>query len=373
MRTPTQRIDDPLGYRLWSPTLLSRLLGQHGLGALTTDLPTLWRSIAARPAEYPVTLFDALYQVRELSDDGGHEELIQGMGGPLFARDAAGLPPRDVALLAYLDHRELFTRVRGRRAIAATRRFREFRGRQLRPMELPGPEVVTRLEEQLGVRFQRRNRSRHCRIHAYALDGLHHFDIHHGRPRLRDAAVDERGRELQSGEVEYRPEQVDRASYDPAKGLLRVTARDMRTIRSYCEVFGLELFGAKDWFADATILTFEPLLDDAAGALRPTRGIKDVRLVSAQISCGGRIGMELVFRSKDVLAAIAEHGGVGLQDGRLTWVGLSVTYAHGGVRVTRLGLPNQVTYDNHRDEPVIRCFLEERGFLCGPLRFHMAS
>lgn len=373
MQSPRHRINDPLGYRVWSPALLGRLLERHGLGARSEDLPSLWRAIAASPRDYPVTLFDALHQIRELSDDPGHDELIEGMGGPLFACDAAGLPSQDVALLAYLDHREVFARVRGRRAIAATRRFREFRGRMPVPFVLPPPQTTNRLEECLGERFHRRNRSRHCQIHAYELDGLHHFDIHHGRPRLRDAALDERGREIQAGAVEYRPEQVDRASYDPALGLFRVTARDLRTIRDYCQVFGLELFGAGDWFSDLSVLSFEPLLRDPTSALRPTRGIKDVRLVSAEVSCSGRTSMQLVFRSDDVFAAISEHGTVNLSLGRLTRVGLRVTYSRGGARVTELGLPNKVTYDNHRDEPVIRRFLKERGFLSGPLRFQMAS
>ncbi len=52
---------------------------------------------------------------------------------------------------------------------------------------------------------------------------------------------------------------------------------------------------------------------------------------------------------------------------------LEVTYDHGGTRITRLQLPNQVSYNHHRDEPVIRNFLEQRGFLDGPMRFEMAS
>lgn len=373
MQNDRRRIDDPLGYRIWDADLLGRLLERHGLSSSAGDLPGLWRAIAARPGDYPVTLFDALHQVRELSDEVGHDELIEGMGGPLFACEATGLPYQDVALLAYLDHRDVFSRVRGRRAIAATRRFREFRGRATTPFALPQHQSIARLEEHLGERFHRRNRSHHCQIHAYELDGLFHFDIHHGRPRLRDAALDERGREIQAAAVEYRPEQVDRASYDPAAGFLRLTARDLRTIEDYCQVFGQVLFGARDWFSDLSVLTFEPLLQAPDAALRPTRGIKDVRLVSAEVSCSGRTNMQLVFRSDDVFAAMAEHGTVNLSLERLTRVGLRVTYAHGGARLTELGLPNRVTYDNHKDEPVIRRFLTERGFLSGPLRFRMAS
>ena len=373
MANPPYRYDDPLGYRLWNPTLLERLLEQHGIANQAVDLAGLWCRFAEQPDSVPVALLDALFHVRELADDHGHEELIDGMGGPLFVADAAALPPRDVSLLAYLDHRDLFNRVRGRRVISATRRFREFKGREVLSVDLPDAESVQRLERRLGRGFERRNRSLHCRIHAYALDGLHHFDITHGRPRLRDGALDERGDQIREAAVEYRPQQVDRVSYDPNRGVLRVTARDARTTRAYCDCFGELLFGQIGWFSDAAVLTLTPLVHDPVAALRPTRGIRDVRLVYAQVVCPGRVGMDLMFRSEDVFAGLAEHGGVSLDDGQLTWVSLKVTYVHGGTRITKLGLPNHVTYNNHRDEPVIRQFLEERGFLDGPMRFRMAS
>lgn len=373
MGQPPCRYDDPLGFHLWNPTILRRLLGQHGLADQADDLPALWRRLAEAPDTVPVALLDALYQIRELADEQAHEQLVEGMGGPLFVADAVGLPPRDVSLLAYLDHRELFNRVRGRRVITAARRYREFKGRQVLPAELPDAGAIRRLERQLGWGFERRNRSAHCRVHTFALDGLFHFDITHGRPRLRDGALDERGEQIREASIEYRPQQVDRVSYDPASGVLRVTARDARTTRAYCASFGELLFGQVGWFTDTSVLSLMPLVYDPVNALRPTRGIREVRLVYAQVVCPGRVGMDLMFRSEDVFAGLAEHGGVSLEDGELTWVSLKVTYTHGGTRVTKLGLPNHVTYDGHRDEPVIRHFLEQRGFLAGPLQFRMAS
>lgn len=373
MEQPPFRYDDPLGHRLWSPDLLKRLLADHGLETDCNDLSALWKRLAANPGSVPVSLLDALYHVRELADANAHEQLIEGLGGPLFAADCHALPPRDVSLLAWLDHRDVFNRVRGRRVISSVRRFREFRGRKVLPVDPPDEDTLGRLERRLGKCFERRNRSGHCRIHAYPLDGLHHFDITHGRPRIRDGALEELAGTTRESHVVYRPQQVDRVTYTPETGLLRVTARDARTMRTYCEAFGELLFGQLGWFNDAAVLTLTPLVHDANVALRPTAGIREVRLIRATVSCPGRTGMNLVFDSEDVFAGIAEHGGVSLRDGELTLAHLAVTYTDGGTRVTRLGLPNQVSYNHHRDEPVIRDFLEQRGFLDGPMAFRLAS
>ncbi len=373
MDQPPFRYDDPLGHRLWSPDLLTRLLAEHGLSADAGDLDSLWRRLTADPDSVPVGLLDALYHIRELSDPSAHEQLIDGLGGPLFAADSHALPPRDVSLLAWLENRDLFNRVRGRRVISAARRFREFRGREVLSIDLPDTDTLRRLERRLGRSFERRNRSGHCRIHAYALDDLYHFDITHGRPRIRDGCLEELADGVRESHVEYRPQQVDRVSYVPSTGVIRITARDARTMRAYCDSFGELLFGQIGWFSDKAVLTLTPLVVHAADALRPTRGIRDVQLVRASISCPGRVGLGVTFDSEDVFVGLAEHGGVSLRDGELFQAHLEVSYAHGGTRITRLQLPNQVSYNHHRDEPVIRNFLEERGFLDGPMRFEMAS
>jgi hypothetical protein len=369
---PRFRYDDPLGHHLWDPRLLIRLFAKHGLATATADIEDAWRRLASAPDTMPVALLDALYHVRELASYNAHEELIDGFGGPLFASDCRALPPRDVALLAWLDHPDLFNRVRGRRVISSVRRFREFKGRQALPIDLPNADTLRRLERRLGLGFERRNRSVHCRIHAYTLDDVHHFDIRHGRPRVRDSSLDELANQIRETHVEYRPQQVDRVSYLPDTGVLRVTARDARTMRTYCEAFGELLCGQLGWFSNTAVLTLTPLVADAVDAPRPTSGILDVQLVRAVVACAGQPGMDLTFQCKDVFAGIAQHGGVNLTDGELVSAHLSVTYAHGGTRLTRLMLPNHVAYNNHRDEPIIRHFLEERGFLDGPMRFRMA-
>lgn len=375
MARPAFQYDDPYGQNLWDAHLIERLLASHGLEHECGDLDAIWERMVRDPGSLPVRLFDTLARIRDLSTDAGHDALIAAVGGgPLFAADCYALSPRNLALRAWLDHRDAFLRVYARQVVQALRRYHEFAGKAALPIGLPDAETVARMQRWFGASFEKRGRSAHCRIDAYELDEQLVFDIGHGRPVRRDGALDERDGAILESLVEYRPQEFDRVVYYTRTGILRVTAHDAVTLRTYCQGFGHHLFGELGWFNARGVLTLEPLIERGREALLPVPGILDVTLTEVEILLPHGRGTSLIVRSSDVLSMLAEYGSVRLADGRLVGAKFAIRYASGGrPRTLTIRLDNLVRYDSRRDEEVTRRFLEERGFLAGKIAFEMAS
>ena len=171
--------------------------------------------------------------------------------------------------------------------------------------------------------------------------------------------------------VEYRPQQFDRAIYDRRSGILRITARDALTVRMYCQGFGLFLFGEIGWFDPGGVLCFNPLLTHGRSAIVPTPGLTDVQLTELTLQLPyDHHRSRVIVRANDVLEVLAEYGAIRLRDGEIVGAKLRLRYASGGrPRKVELRAPNLVKYDWRRDEAITRTFLEERGFLSGPMSF----
>ncbi|TNE88689.1 MAG: hypothetical protein EP330_13760 [Deltaproteobacteria bacterium] len=252
--------------------------------------------------ELPAQFLDLLYRVRSLATHRAHEAFLKGMGGTLFRPELAGLTPADVALLAYLDHRELYNRITALHGYSTRRQYREYQG-------LAAPEraplCMDELEELaswLGAGFEERNRSRHCQIYAFELDGLHYFDISHGDLVSRRPAVSEDGGNTKVVAVEFREEDTDRVIFDPSTNRLRISARDDATRLQYQEAFGITLFGQRSWFQRGGTVRLDPLVIRERDAVQLVPGLAEVRLT--HFECVQPDGMGERLTHEDILSTL---------------------------------------------------------------------
>jgi hypothetical protein len=355
------------GLGVLPPTLLQRLLAPHaaslaaaGLDPSTIDAVALWNA----RERLPDGLVDSIHRIHDMSDDAGYDHLLSASGGPLFVSEGGVLPSIAVAARTLLDAPTLFNRAHGRRFVEVTRKFREFPGRTLQaPREL-GP-WMPEVERRLSEFFLRRGRSGYCRIRPWTEGGNHHFLVSHGRCCRSDDAVYEDGTEHT---LVWRPQQHDLVVYDPRTGRLRVSASDAPTLYEYVEGFGQLMFGDAGWFAHGAVVSLEPLLLARTEVLRPSRGLLAVKLVELEVGSRSEGLASLVLKGDDVARWLDETALDPSDHGPLRHAKIRLrVQSDGRWRTVSIGVPDRVTGDWRREGAVVRQYLEERGFLAGPL------
>jgi hypothetical protein len=330
----------------------------------------LWRLLTEDGAELPAELLEALSRVDEMADEVGHDLLLE-MAAKTDAQLGSmndQLDARALALWAWLDHRQLFHAGYGRKVVGRMRRFREFEGRASAEVAMPDAGALHALEQELGEAFASRRRSRFCRVRAFHDGDALGFMVSHGRIYRSDEAIEEDGGDPRESWVGYRPQQHDLVVYDNRLSRLRVKASDAPTLRLYCQAFGRALFGDGHWFRVGRVVSLEPLVELGRAALLPTAGIREVRLKALRFSLheGSRSSIEV--KGPDALELLSRYLRLHPADGHPIWCRLSMRYQGGGhARAVELSVPNGVVHDRRCHDAVTRGFLEERGFLAGPV------
>ncbi len=323
--------------------------------------------LADEPSRGPSPIAEAFARIEDLADEAGHEALLAVAGGELGVPD---LDPAALALVAWLEHPEAFNRAHARQEPGGVRRFREFPGRSASWTPVVTEERLRALTLQLGQFFERRGRTRYCRVELIAQNRTHTFRIRRGRPLRCDAAleaIEDAPSEVRESWATYRPRGDDLAIYDPRSGRLKLTAPDAATLQAYVCGFGEMLFGERTWFRTGNVVSLGPLVELGRDALRPTPGITSVELVSVDIALGDDLGSEVSVRGADVFAVLARYSPIRLVDGILRSARLKLRYAGGGRgRTITLAPPDQATWDHRRDDIATRTYLEARGFVAAP-------
>lgn len=352
--------DDAFDPSLWDPALTARLLAEYGLDRDLVNLESLCHRATSDDGPLPTPLIEALYRIHDLANDAGHEALFTMLERRRCLDDDVDRSPADLALLAWLDHRDVFEHVHARHVVPSLGSFRVFRARAPRPIVLDETHRHE-LEQGLSHAFRRRGLGPHCHVDVVQDDHQLEIEIHRGLPFRRVGVVGPDPR----ASVAFRPRQVDRLFYDARTGLLRVLTADAPTVRAYRRAVERVLVGEEGWFSDHGVLSLQPLLDHGRSALLPVPGLREVQLREIELRVAHPEHESTVrVLGNDVFAVLEHYGRVRTSDGQpiSATFGL-VPLAGGRPRFLQVSLPNGLVYDWRRDDPLR--FLEERGFLRG--------
>jgi hypothetical protein len=368
--------------RLFPSYSLRRLVFQHrdaciGLGLDATvvdqaDDDGVLRWLQDRAGVLPSALAEDLARIDELTNERGAGTLLEvGREAGVDLR-GLGLDPLGVAVGALLDHPALFERAHGRRVVETLRSTAEFAGRRPaapRPFDLTALQA---LETRLGLQFDERGRSAHCRI-VLGRDGDRTvFSVAHGALVRADEALEDAPLlvcdsaapvYLSERSLRYRPQRRDVVVYDGREGTLRIRASDAPTLNAYRRGFGELLHGDPDWFGDGPVASLEPLVRRGAAIEVPTPGLRNVRLVGLLVRYKlGSVGT-VALDSERIWPFLEQRLNSSLDEGELLEATFRV-WRVGNPRsaLARLRLPNRVEY-GRVEEDVFRPWLEARGFL----------
>lgn len=367
--------------RLFPPRSLARLVDTHrrdldalglaGAAPSGIDDGSVLAWLHERASLLPAGLADDLERIGELTDDrGAHALLLAAEDHGLDARRLGG-DPLEVAVSAFLDHRDVFERALGRRAASRMRGTVEFPGRgsapaQFRPNQLPA------LEAELGAGFEERARSAHCRVTAGRDGPRLVFTIARGGLVRSDEALDDAcllvaepggPTHLAERAVRYRPQRRDLVVYDTGTGSLRVQAPDAPTVQAYRRAFGRLLHGSPDWFGDGPVVTLEPLVQRGAAVEAPTPGLRQVRLVGLIVRYDAADGGTVALESDEIWPFLEARLHGRLDEGEIVEATFRVwRVANPRPALVRVRAPNRIEYGRVAED-LFRPWLEARGFL----------
>lgn len=354
----------------------------HGLDAAAVENANdtvVLRWLEERGGLLPADLADDLERIDELTNERGASTLVAVVREAGVELRSLGLDPVEVAVSAFLDQRALFEKAHGRRAVETLRSSTEFRGRRPTPAKPVDLSVLQALEVRLGVHFDARGRSAHCRI-AMGRDGERMvFSVAHGALVRADEALDDAVSAssseaaspvyLAERNVRYRPQRHDVVIFDGRDGSLRVRASDAPTLHAYRRGFGELLHGDAEWFGNGPVVSLQPLVDRGATVEMAAPGLREVRVVGLSVRFEvGQTGT-VTLESEELWPFLQERMNSPLAEGEL----LKATF-----RVWRVGNPRSATAwiaSPSRveygcvGEKFFRPWLEARGFLArGPTR-----
>ena len=360
-------VDKKYFQRLLSPHKVYCASRKLDVDALTNDDASneaLFAFFSTPDSSMPPDLLDALHKVDDLADTTGHD-LLMGRAltaGVNMTPGRSDVDPRELAIIAYLDHRRLFVASHDRVLYAKVKNFREFAGKSNRRLRVPPQVKLGELEKKLAPWFDQMGRSRYCEVRAYEDGDEINFVVAHGKPFRRDNSVEPT---LHPSLVSYRPQKHDVVVYDNKTYRLKVNAQTPAEQKLYREMFGDVLFGSSAYFGGDGIYTLRPLHMRGAAALdvSAVSGLDGVSLAEVWLETGDELDTILICRSRDVTRSIDEQGIMDLADGRLIYAKMFVRLSEGGrARKLEIKVPNQLVYDRRKGcEPVAR-FLELQKF-----------
>lgn len=374
--------DTPRAIRLFPSHALQRLVLRHAAACETRGLDlagvegeddgTVTEWLVQCAGVLPAALSDDLERIDELTTDGGAALLMEAGARSGVDVCALGLDPLEVAVRAFLDHREVFEAAYARQLVAALKGTTEFLGRARRDPGRPEMTHIHVLEAQLGQHFEARARSAHCRV-SMGRDGARLvFTVAHGALVRADEALDGAATVVRDSAapvylterpLRYRPQRRDVVIYDTEAGQLRIRAGDAASLHAYRRNFGTLLHRDADWFGTEPIVSLEPLVRLGQAVEAPTRGLAAVRLVGLVVRYTLGERGTVAIDSDDIWPFLAARMRGELADGELLEA-IFHMYRPGISAPTRVCLraPNRVEYGKV-DDTVFRPFLEARGFL----------
>ena len=184
--------------------VLGRLLAKHAEGLPKLDLSVL----AANPTEgrkqisdfllgprddYPETLIHDLHRIVRLDSAQGMQLILDEAERQKIVimepADRATATARDIALLAFVDHPEVFTEAEHTSVFVPPPRVSEFNAREEGVTPEVTPDTLEALRLAAGELFAADLRGKYCRVRPYEDDGELCIAVRHGAPPVSTEVV----------------------------------------------------------------------------------------------------------------------------------------------------------------------------------------
>lgn len=294
-------------------------------------------------AQIPRSVRAALEEAPLLAAEAGREALHELLG-------ASGLPegPAAVLIAAFRAPDQVIAAARtlGRQRWPVW----ELAGRTAARGRVLAAEVLrARLEEVVRPALEARGRV-----------GAHVVVVAEGPERwLRVASG---GPPVRGWQGDVRLYGADELVLDRPRGRLRLAVPAVARRELYRAALGELVHGDRGWFGGPTV-TLAPLLASPEAALRPTLTVGCARVAGIELAGDGP-GDVLALGGRDTLGWLHR---LDLSDqlNRVQAVTLELQL-DARAAVVELRPPHLVVYDRPREEPAVRAFLGERGWLGGP-------
>jgi hypothetical protein len=194
--------DTPGAIRLFPARSLQRLLARHAaecaalgprLEAVADEDDAAVQSwLRSRANLLLLGLADDLERIEDLTDERGSSALLDAANRAGTNLRGLGLDPREMAVRAFLDHRDIFEGAHGRHLLETLRGTTEFSGRRAGTATSFPSSRMQAMEVELGRQFDVHARSAYCRVTPGRDGDRHVFTIAHGAMVRSDEALDER-------------------------------------------------------------------------------------------------------------------------------------------------------------------------------------
>lgn len=247
-------------------------------------------------------LAEALFYVNEISTTDSFDNLLE-------ACESYGLAvkedntPEDLAIQLWLHNPSALERLHSETLVYSCQRFDFYRPDEAPPgdFKMPSSEVLQLISSDLDKWFDRKKRSRDCRVFCYENDGSFRFLVLYGEPYTRVPVFNEG----ESKAIHYRPAKHDVLIYNPATAEIGVNTRSKGLRQEYLNVFGERLFGSNEHFPAALKYSLNPLHEHGQASLalgRFTEFLEWVKLRELHVHLGGIYNAYDIYRADDVLA-----------------------------------------------------------------------
>lgn len=309
----------------------------------------------------PGDLICALYLTDEVSDEEGMERIVQesarlGIGLPPHGDDVT---PGDFAVLVFLECPALIRMCHEKAIARQVKRYYEYPSRDVRRFSRSNFEaIIAELEAVLGLWFEKRKRTRACKLFVYQDHSEVRILVSHGALFRADGNVTGA---LQFSRLGWRPQKHDSVIYDSATGILKIHAAFEPERRMYRESFGQALAGDPAFFADAACYTLAPLQSND-GVLRLVDGLCEARIIEALVETDDPRCRQVSFKGDDVTEILAGVASYGAPPGEIVRTVFALRFASGRPRKLEMRLPNVADYERERDGEVYESFIQANGF-----------
>ncbi|OSM04174.1 hypothetical protein MAIT1_04025 [Magnetofaba australis IT-1] len=335
------------------------------------DYGELSRAIMNLDEKAPMELLEALYLIHEMSTESGMDRLLAAIRDQQLAIDVpVTATPMDVAVLVYLENRELLERQHAMVFIQRARSYYCFDGSESWRGEftLPDEEKLRALEQQMDDWFDAHHRGRGCRVMLFDHGPRMILVVRHGKSYRRDSAVKKDG---ESASVFYRPECFDLVVYDREFNELSIRTDNVRERAMYATTVGLHLFGDAQFFRLREKYTLKPLLDRNQASL--SCGDLDeldwVRLTAVAFQSPDEGEDVEIQKGKDLIESFARKGFSFPHDANLVNASFNAKF-RGAPRPRSFTISNanKACFTRDGDSVVIEKWMRRRGFMNGPIR-----
>ena len=309
----------------------------------------------------PQELSDALYYVTEMASAGTMDTLLDlAKAEQLELRLGPDPAPVDVAVRLWLKKPDELKDIHNASYLERVKSFISFAA-DVDPIPaatMPDAFGLAAMQEDLDAWFIEHKRGNRSKIFPYSRDDGHWFLIRHGETMKREGTYNG-GTE---GNTFYRPMKHDVVIYDPDAGQLRIHCGTLKERELYRDVFGLHLFGKKDFFQGDNLYTLQPILDlgkDCLTCSKPA-GVDKINLTAVELSWPGEEWHRATYRASDIFGLFErKHLGWPNID-RIASATFSVLFTgQKKARTVTIQPSNKIKFQRIDDSPVLKTWMDQ--------------